>query len=139
MMRQCYLSKKLQSGQTAVLPALREVQLRIGEWFDTKVEKVKHQSRVDDIQTSEKVRIYHHELHKRNIKRSFILKLQTEQGLLEGQAACAGYLQKAVEDLLHHPAILDQAAQHTLLAEVVEQFTEKDNKMLEAVPTWGMG
>jgi hypothetical protein len=63
------------------------------------------------------------------------MKLQTEQGLLEGQAACAGYLQQAVEDLLHHPAIMDQAAQHTLLAEAMEQFTEKDKKMLEAVPT----
>ena len=64
MMRQCHLSKKLQTGETALLPALREVQLSIVEWFETEVEKVKHQSRVDDIQTSEKVRIYHHELHK---------------------------------------------------------------------------
>ena len=99
------------------------------------MEKVKHQSRVDDIQTSEKVRIYHHELHKKSLKRSFIMKLETEHGLLEGQAACSQYLQKSVEDLLLHPALLDPIAQNILLEDLDVQFTESDNKMLVAVPT----
>ena len=47
----------MQTGETALLPALMKVQLSIVEWFETEVEKVKHQSRVDDIQTSEKVSI----------------------------------------------------------------------------------
>jgi hypothetical protein len=135
MMRQCYLTKKVQTGETEMLPALREVQLRVVEWFETEVEKVKNQSRVEDIKTSQKVRIYHHELHRKNYKRSYILKLQTEHGLLEGQAACAQYLQSKVEELLHHPAQLDPTAQNILLAEVDKQFTEKDNKMLIAQPT----
>ena len=118
-----------------MLPALREVQLRIEDWFETEVEKVKHQSRVEDIQTSEKVRIYHHELHKKNYKKSTILKLQTEQGLLEGHDACAAYLQGALEDLLLQPAQLDQAAQDILLGELDTQFTDKDNQMLLAAPT----
>ena len=135
MMRQCFLTKRVQSGGTEHLAGLREVQLRIVEWFESEVEKVKHQSRVDDIQTSEKVRIYHHELHKKSFKRSFIMKLQTEHGLLEGQAACSQYLQKSVEDLLLHPALLDPIAQNILLEELDVQFTESDNKMLVAVPT----
>ena len=135
MMRQCHLSKKLQSGQLSLLPTLREVQLRIEEWFETEVEKIKHQSRVEDIQTSEKVRIYHHELHKKNHMKSSILKLQTDQGLIEGHTACAEYLQQVLEDLLLHPAQLDGASQDVLLGELDKVFTEKDNKMLVAVPT----
>ena len=94
------------------------MQLRIVEWFESEVEKVKH-----------------HELHKKNFKRSFIMKLQTEQALLEGQDACAHYLQKSVEDLLLHPALLDPVVQNILLEELYEQFTEADNKMLVEVPT----
>ena len=101
-----------------MLPLLREVQLRIEDWFHSEVEKVKHQARVEDIHTSEKVRIYHHELHKKSFTRSYIMKLQTEHGLLEGQAACAQYLQNSVEELLVNPAELDQTAQTTLLAEL---------------------
>ena len=135
MMRQCYLTRKVQSGQREFLPALKEVQLRIEDWFASEVEKVKHQARVDDIQTSEKIRIYHHELHKKSYKRSSILKLQTEQGLIEGHTACSEYLQKSVEDLLLHPALLDQTSQNILLAELEEQFTDSDNRILLAEPT----
>ena len=135
MMRQCHLTKHVQGGRVNLLPVLREVQLKIEDWFHTEVEKVKHQARVEDIQTSEKVRIYHHELHKKNFTRSYIMKLQTEQGLLEGQVACAKYLQKSVEDLLVNTAVLDPTAQTTLLAEISEDFTEEDNKMLVAEPT----
>ena len=46
MMRQIYLTKQVQSGRVEMLPALREVQLRIQDWFDSEVEKVKHQGRV---------------------------------------------------------------------------------------------
>ena len=135
MMRQIYLTKQVQSGRVEMLPALREVQLRIQDWFDSEVEKVKHQARVEDIQTSEKVRIYHHELHKKHITRSFITKLQTDQGVLEGHKACTKYLQKTVEDLLLNPAVLDPSAQNILLAELEEQSTVNDNEMLIAEPT----
>ena len=135
MMRQAYLTCKVQAGETGKLFALREVQLQIEEWFTTEVEKVKFQSRVDDIQVSEKVRIYHHELHKKHIKRSSIVKLQTDGGLLEGHVACSDYLQKAVSEILQQPAQLDTAAQQTLLSELEVQFTETDNRMLTAEPT----
>ena len=101
--------------------------MKIEEWFRVEVERVKHQS--------EKVRIYHHELHKQHIKKSAILKLQTELGMLEGHTAYSEYLQKAVANLLLHPALLDPAAQQILLAEIEPQFTDKDNKMMTSAPT----
>ena len=135
MLRQTYLTRKVQQGEMGCLATLKEVQLRVEDWFSIEVEKVKHQSRVDDIQRSEKVRIYHHEIHQKHIRKSAILKLETEQGLIEGHPACSAFLQKVVEDLLLNPAILDLVAQNTLLAEIEEQFTEKDNQMITAVPT----
>ena len=85
--------------------------------------------------SSETVRIYHHELHSKQIKRTSILKLQTETGMLEGHAACSKYLEDTVGDLLLHPANLDRAAQTTLLKEVKKVFTNKDNEMFLKAPT----
>ena len=137
MMRQAYLSRKIQQGAISSynLAALKEAQFRIEGWFSKEVERVKYQSRIDDVQNSEKVRIYHHEIHKKHVKRSAILKLKTSTGTLEGHAACSDFLEKQVEDLLVHPAVLDQVAQGVLLDEIKKVFTETDNEMLTAVPT----
>ena len=109
--------------------------MRIEDWFSSEVEKVKHQSRIDDVQQSEKVRIFHHEIHQQNIKRSSILMLRTKDGLLEGHNACSEFLHNTAADLLLHPAVLDQVAQGILLNEVEKVFTEKDNAMLTSRPT----
>ena len=135
MLRQTHLCRKLRSGEAASLVYLREVQLKIVDWFAQEVEKVKHQSRVDDVQQSEKVRIFHHELHQNHVKRSAIMRLRTGQGLLEGHDACADFLHKGVADLLLHPAELDPEAQLALLQDVDKSFTEADNEMLTAPPT----
>ena len=103
--------------------------------FGMNSEKVKLQSRSDEIDSSENVRIYHHELHAKHINKSAILKLKTEKGLLEGHAACAEYLEQAVGDLLLHPADLDADAQDALLKEVKCVFTAKDNEMMRKLPT----
>ena len=100
------------------LSSFKETQLRIRDWFSKEVERVKHQSRVNDVQNSEKVQIYHHEIHKKHLKRSVILKLKTDKGNVEGHAACSEFLEKQVEDLLVHPAVLDPLSQKDLLAEV---------------------
>ena len=68
------------------------------------------------------------------LKRTSILKLQTEESLLEGHDACAAYLERSVEDLLLHPADLDHAAQQALLDELVPVFTEDDNRKLLTKP-----
>ena len=72
---------KLQKGDQGMLGELRVVQTQIKEWYEEESQKVVLQSKVDDVQTSEKVRIFHHEQHKKQIKRSAILKLDTPGGL----------------------------------------------------------
>ena len=124
------------AGRLGRLGELREVQALILMWYQEESQKVILQSRVDDVQESEKVRIYHHEQHKRHIKRSSILKLHPEGGdLLEGHEACSAYLEEQVRELLGKEAVLCKEAQAVLLGEVDKVFTDSDNKMLARRPT----
>ena len=134
-LKQAYLVIKLQRGDINTLAKLKLVQAEIQVWYEEESEKIKIQSRTDEIETSEKVRIYHHELHAKHIKRSSILKLKTEKGLLEGHTACVQYLEQAVGELLLHPANLDVDAQDALLKEVRPVFTQADNEMFAKLPT----
>ena len=93
------------------------------------------ESRASEFQESEKVTIYHHEIHKKKIRKSAILKLQTPSGVLEGHSQCANYLENEVKALLLTDAGLDLAAQHLLLDEVAPCFTEADNAILRTAPT----
>ena len=127
LLRQCYLAKKIQQGMKQYLGELKSVHLLIEKWYKNESEKIQHQTRVHEFQSNEKTTIYHHELHKRIIKRNAILKLQSENGILEGHTACASLLERSVEDLLHHPAVLDQHLQQVLLDEVEPVFTAEDN------------
>ena len=86
------------------------------------------------MQQSEKIRIFHHEQHAKHCKRSAILKLDTELGVLTGHDACSDYLIDQVTGLLGQPVQLDPVAQETLLAEVNKVFTEEDIAGLRAVP-----
>ena len=92
-LRQAYLTRKIQQGDTGKLSELWGVQGLIEQWYSRENDRVKHQSRVSEFQESEKVRIYHHEIHQKYIKKSSILKLETEKGLLEGHDQCAAYLE----------------------------------------------
>ena len=136
MLRQAYLTTKLQAGELGKLGELREVKALILCWYQEESQKVVLQSRVDDVQESEKVRIYHHEQHKRHVKRSSILQLHPEGGeLLEGHDACSTYLEEQVRELLDKKAVLCKQAQAELLAEVDKVFTDTDNDMLTRTPT----
>ena len=97
LLRQAYLSRKLLQGNHSLLTQLLLVQSEINDWYEQESEKVKIQSRIEEVDTPETVRIYHHELHAKKIKKSSILKLQTGQCLVEGHEAVAGYLEGAVE------------------------------------------
>ena len=134
-LRQCYLSRKIQLGLTNYLSELKCVHMQIEKWYQKESEKIQLQSRVKEFQNSEKTTIYHHELHKRTIKRNAILKLQVGQDIIEGHNLCASHLEKSVEDLLLHPAGLDPHAQQVLLNEVVPVFTQKDNENFLKPPT----
>ena len=134
--RQAYAVKKLQTSRSVQhLADLKYVQGLIRNWFDRESRKVQLQSRKDEFVTSEATRIYHHELHKQFIKKSSIVKLDTEEGLLEGHNKCAQYLEKKVRELLCYPADLDKSAQDTLLDLVTPVFSDRDNEMLESLPT----
>ena len=130
LLKQFYYFQNLQKGDKNQLAKLKEVQAEILSWYENDCEKIKLQSRAEKINSSENVRIYHHELHSKHIKKSSILKLNTEEGMLEGHDACAKYLEKAVGELLLYPADLDTAAQNALIREVKPVFMAKDNEML---------
>ena len=134
MLRQSYLARRLQCGELEKLGELKEVQKEIQAWWQAEGEKLVLQARTKEVNQGEQVRLYHHELHKKHMKKSAILRLQTESGLLEGHSACAEYLENQVRDLLLQQHPLDQAAMDTLLGEVEEVFSESDNNWLLATP-----
>ena len=139
LLRQSYLIKKIQLAQTQLwdrwLSDLFRVQQQIQEWYRQIAEKIQHQSRVNEFQEAEQTRIYHHEIHQNYLKKSSILKLQTDDGVLvEGHQQCAQLLEGMVADILLYPAELDQVAQSILLSEVNKVVTEEENRMLAAIP-----
>jgi hypothetical protein len=134
LLRQSYLIRKVMAGHTGYLTELKVVQGRIMQWYDQACSKIALQSRIGDLEESEKVRIYHHSLHQKHVKRSSILRLQTERGLLEGHTECAQFLEDSVAAHLLQPADLDPVAQEVLLAEVEEVFTKEDNEMMCKIP-----
>ena len=110
LMKQVFFTKELQAGHLARFHQLTETKARIVEWYENESRKVVLQTRVDDVQESEKVRIYHHEQHKKSIKKTSILKLQTYEGLLVGHEACSSFLESQLANLLLHPDNLEPTA-----------------------------
>ena len=93
--KQAYLVKRLKSNVTVDnLTALKYTQSLICKLYEKRSKKIQVQARSDEFVPSEATRIYHHELHKKYIKRSSIVLLDTEDGQLEGHNACAKYLHK---------------------------------------------
>ena len=134
-LRQIYLNRKLSLGETWRLAELKKIHLQIEEWYSKECNKIKYQSQVAEHLVDEKVRVYHHELHKRRTRKTSILKLQTSTGMIEGHTACAEFLERTVENLLLNPVNLNPLAQAALLENVEIVFTEDDNIKLLAEPT----
>ena len=137
LLRQSYLINKIKrnlQAQTS-FAELSIIQASIQDWYRVATDKIKQQCRIDEFQTSEQVRIYHHEIHQKKIKRSAILKLQTEEGLLEGHNDCAKFLERQVENLLLTPAILCSESQSSLLNELEPVVTLEENNLLAIPPT----
>ena len=135
LIRQSYLVRKLQLGRSHFLADLKLVQAEIVKWHNVECEKVKFQSRSEELNSAENVRIYHHELHKKHIRRTSILKLETANGVLAGHEECSSYLENSVGQLLLHPVVLDPLAQQELLRDVQPVFTVEDNKMMTKLPS----
>ena len=96
--------------------------------------KIIIQCRLDDVQQSEKVRIFQHEQHIKHCKKSAILKLSTDEGVLVGHEACSKFLFSQVQQLLCKPASLDLEAQKKLLAVVDPLFSEAQNQAFFNLP-----
>ena len=135
LLRQAYLVKKIQDGFHDLLNDLNTVQQEIQNWYIKDCEKIKLQAKCDEIMGSETTRIYHHELHAKQIKNSAILKLDTELGHLSGHDQCASYLENEVGKLLLHPAKLNKCAETALLKDVKTVFNHEDNKMFNKIPS----
>ena len=136
MLRQSYLSRRMQCGERHRLGELKDVHNQIQDWYQQEGEKLLLQTRNDEFNLNERTRLYHHELHKKQLKKTSILQLQTEHGLIEGHSACAEYLEKQVEDLLLQRHPLDVGARETLLSEMqAKVFNETDNEKLLTLPT----
>ena len=88
LLQQSYLVRKIQSGYYNELGGLKTVQLEIENLYKNDCAKVKLQARAGKIDNNESVRIYHHELRRKQIKRTSILKLDTGSGIVEGHDNC---------------------------------------------------
>jgi hypothetical protein len=135
LVRQAYLNKKVKLGNLLMLGELHAVHHQIQLWFQKFCDKIKDQSRSTEFQTNEKGTIYHHAVHKKLIRKSSILKLDTPTGLMEGHDKCAEFLENEVKNLLLVDAGLCHDSQEKLLEEVMPCFTEADNNILSVPPT----
>ena len=68
LLQQAYLAKKLLAGDLARLGELRSIQIEIEAWYQKESEKILVQAKSDEVTCNERVRIYHHALHKNHIK-----------------------------------------------------------------------
>ena len=134
LFKQSFYTKELQAGNIENFAKLRQVQSEIATWYENESRKIILQSRVDDVQVSEKVRIFHHEQHIKHCKKSAILKLDIGEEVLIGHDACSEFLVGQVKNLLGQPANLSAEAQNILLAQVPSVFSEAQNKALLAPP-----
>ena len=75
MLKQCYYKQKLH---------LDRIKRSIVEWYEKESERIVLQACLYDVQESEKVRIYHHEQHQKLTKKSSILMLEMEEGIILG-------------------------------------------------------
>jgi len=74
--RQSYLVRKIQSGQMKHLHDLYLVQSNIDQWHKIACEKIKLISKCDEVSLNENFIVYHHELHKRHIKKNIHPKVR---------------------------------------------------------------
>ena len=132
---QTHLSDQVLRGDMSKFSQLDEINKRIIIFFKKRAEQIKIQCGLQDIDQSEQLRVYHYEIHKRELNKRKILKLKTPEGLKQGHRECADFLNKEVKNLLENEIFLDEECQNQLLGEVESVFTQSDNKLLEKTIT----
>ena len=90
---------------------------------------------MQEIDKSEEVNLYHHEIHKKKITRSAILELELEHSPIKGHKKCSEYINNDVANLLENKFNFEERSKNILLNEIDEVFTEKDNDIIMKAPT----
>ena len=62
-------------GETWCLADFKSIYASIEQWFSQESSTIKYQSLADEHQDEENVRMYHHELHRKKIRKPSILRL----------------------------------------------------------------
>ena len=137
MIHQAYLNRKVQIGAINRLPELLHVKALINEWLAQECENLKIQSRIEEVETPDLVRIYHHEVHIKKTKRSIILKLQTKDGLLKGHSKVSAFLEGLVGDLLfsHHIPFYERISKPPFLVRSCLYLLSRITRCSESFPT----
>lgn len=133
--RLLYTVSNLQTGDLNSLEEHIQVKEEINNWYKNKSVEAFEMMFTRSVDESESMTIFHHETHKKRMKQSSILKLETaDKQVVTGHDACMKHLEKHVKDLLA-PTVLDSQAQNVLLAGVKEVFSDEDRANLSKEPT----
>ena len=121
---------KLHAGDMEALNELKIVQNEIKNFYENEAKKISIAAKSHDLENGEKTRIYHHQLLKTRVKKTYISKLQTEEGLILGQDECHRFLEKDVKNLLTNVHVEDEESSTELLNEIQSSITAEDNEIL---------
>ena len=135
LLRQVHLNRSIREGNLHKISDLEEVHKRMMSWYEEEAKKLLVQINMNEITEADSVNIHHYEIHqKRNVK-SDILKLETEEGVIEGHGDCSNFLINQTAAVMEIDTILDVNSQNYLLNFVEKSFTDADNEILRAPPT----
>ena len=81
---------------------------------------------MQEINESEEINLYHHEIHKKKIVKSAILELETEKGLLKEHTECSNFVNNDVANLLENKFKFNEHSKNMLLNEIEKVFTDED-------------
>ena len=117
LVRQAYLVRKLHMGCYDKLKEHKIVQNEIQNWYQQENHKIKIQSKMEDIVEDEKVNIYHHELHRKFMKKSSILTLTLRhmRDIVSALAIWRGVPLKFCQALLFWMTVLSRPSSVKLL------------------------
>ena len=78
---------------------------------------------MQEVNETEDIDLYHHELHKKKVTKSAILELETEKGILLGHKEHSEYINAEVANVLENEFKFNESSKRILLNEVEKVFT----------------
>ena len=102
LMKQIYFNKQALAGIEHAKIKLSLINLDIKQWFISEAESAILLINAQEIEESENMNLYNHEIHMKKITRSAILSLDYPQGLLTGHKKYSNYNNENVTQLLEN-------------------------------------